>query len=142
MNGTRIEVGLVDARNQLGNLVHDVTVNGVTVYLTNRGRSVAAIVPLGAAEIANRARAGEHRAEFRKLLDASSLGTPTAKSRIARTRREQQMLPDRWVHLSEPDLRRLLGLYRECRDRGDRHDLAVNLVLTEVDFEPAKGERE
>lgn len=141
MNGTRNEVGLLAARQQLGNLVHDVTINSTFIYLTDRGRPVAAIVPLSAAEIAERVSTAEQRAEFRKLLDKSSLGAPDAKAAIARTYREQQALPDRWTQLHATDLRQLFDLYRERREVWqESHELAVERVIAEVDFESDKGD--
>lgn len=46
------EVGLREARTGLADLVTDAAVRGVITYLTNRGRRVAAIVPVPAAEAA------------------------------------------------------------------------------------------
>jgi prevent-host-death family protein len=49
------EVGLREARIELADLVTDAAVRGVITYLTNRGRRVAAIVPVLAAEAAEHA---------------------------------------------------------------------------------------
>jgi prevent-host-death family protein len=48
------EVGLREARENLAELVSQAAVRGVTTYLTNRGRRVAAIVPVPVAERAER----------------------------------------------------------------------------------------
>lgn len=40
------EVGIREARAVLGDLAHDAVMRGTVVYLTNRGRRVAALVPL------------------------------------------------------------------------------------------------
>jgi prevent-host-death family protein len=50
------EVGIREARAILGDLVHEAAVNGHIAYLTNRGRRVAAVVPLAIAEQAERDR--------------------------------------------------------------------------------------
>jgi antitoxin (DNA-binding transcriptional repressor) of toxin-antitoxin stability system len=49
------EVGLREARDGLADLVSQAAVRGVTTYLTNRGRRVAAIVPVPVAEAAEQA---------------------------------------------------------------------------------------
>lgn len=48
------DVGIREARDNLAELVNEAAVRGVTIYLTNRGRRVAAIVPLDIAETAER----------------------------------------------------------------------------------------
>lgn len=48
------EIGIRDARENLAELVNESAVRGVITYLTNRGRRVAAIVPLNVAEAAER----------------------------------------------------------------------------------------
>lgn len=48
------EVGIREARENLAELVNEAAVRGVIIYLTNRGRRVAAIVPLDIAETAER----------------------------------------------------------------------------------------
>jgi hypothetical protein len=86
-----------------------------------------------------RVKAAEDRARFRDLLGASSLGTPDAKAHIEHFRRMSAVLPDRWVTLREKDLIGLFEMYRDLREI-ESHDDALQRVLTEVDFEPSRGD--
>jgi prevent-host-death family protein len=49
------EISLATARAKLADVVNDAAVRGRITYLTNRGRRVAAIVPVPAAEEAEQA---------------------------------------------------------------------------------------
>jgi prevent-host-death family protein len=49
------EAGIRDAREEFADLVNEAAVRGTITYLTNRGRRVAAIVPLAIAENAEKA---------------------------------------------------------------------------------------
>jgi prevent-host-death family protein len=53
------EVGLRQAREGFAEVVNEVVVRGTITYLTNRGRRIAAIVPLEVAERAERERDSE-----------------------------------------------------------------------------------
>jgi prevent-host-death family protein len=44
------EVGITTARATFAELVHETAVRGQTIYITNRGRRVAALVPVTVAE--------------------------------------------------------------------------------------------
>lgn len=48
------EVGIREAREQFADLVNEAAVRDTITYLTNRGRRVAAIVPLDVAEATER----------------------------------------------------------------------------------------
>jgi len=50
MENNTNEMKLADVRIRLADVVHAATVRGQITYLTNRGRRVAAIVPLAIAE--------------------------------------------------------------------------------------------
>ena len=50
------EMGVVELRAQLADVLHQVVVRGETIYITNRGRRVAAIVSLADAELLERLR--------------------------------------------------------------------------------------
>lgn len=52
MQNNMNEVSLAAARAQLADVVHAASTRGRITYLTNRGRRVAAIVPLSIAEAA------------------------------------------------------------------------------------------
>ncbi|MFE3378801.1 type II toxin-antitoxin system Phd/YefM family antitoxin [Streptomyces anulatus] len=47
---TDTEVGIRELRTQLSDLVMEVAVEGHVVYVTNRGKRVAALVPLAVAK--------------------------------------------------------------------------------------------
>lgn len=86
-----------------------------------------------------RVKAAEERARFRELLDASSLGTSDVKAHVEHSRRLSAALPDRWVTLREKDLIGLFDMYHDLREI-EGHDDALQRVLTEVDFEPSRGD--
>ncbi len=50
------DVGLREARDDFASIVNEVVVRGTITYLTNRGRRICALVPLGIAEAAEQAR--------------------------------------------------------------------------------------
>lgn len=52
MDNNTNEMKLADVRIRLADVVHAATVRGEITYLTNRGRRVAAIVPLDIVEAA------------------------------------------------------------------------------------------
>jgi prevent-host-death family protein len=51
-NANVIEVGIRDLRTQLSDVLNEVAVRGQIAYVTNRGRRIAAIVPVPIAEAA------------------------------------------------------------------------------------------
>lgn len=136
------DLGLQAARERFSLVVHDAVTAGTVTYLTQHGKRMgAAIVPTSLLELAVHIRDAEQRTEFRRKMDASSLGAPEVKVAIARTRRRGQALPERWTQLSQPDLTRLLDHYRERRETyHEDHADAVATVLAEVDFEPDHGD--
>ncbi len=46
-------MSVADARRQFADVLHDAAVRGRITYITNRGRRIAAIVPVPIAEAAN-----------------------------------------------------------------------------------------
>ena len=53
-DGRHRELPVTDARDRLANVVNEAAYAGQVTYLTRRGRRVAAIVPVAAAEAAER----------------------------------------------------------------------------------------
>lgn len=47
------EMSVADARRQFADVLNDAAVRGRITYITNRGRRIAAIVPLSIAETAD-----------------------------------------------------------------------------------------
>jgi prevent-host-death family protein len=50
------EMSVAEARSQLADVLNDAAVRGHITYITNRGRRIAAVVPVPIAEAAERAR--------------------------------------------------------------------------------------
>lgn len=89
------EVGLREARAELADLVTAAAVRGTITYLTNRGRRVAAVVPVPVAEAAERA------VDLRTTYERLKTENPHAGDVAARISAASGRSTRRWVEGGE-----------------------------------------